>query len=427
MRFSVSRAIPDLSKGLRYAFSAKAPAPGVYPPGSPEFRYWTAADALRRGADFWARVTRISQWQPGSTLAVKLDEGEDLNAYYDREALNFFHGPGAAGGTVYSGESPDVLCHEMGHAILDALKPELWDAAGFEPAAFHEAFGDISAILSAIQLPSLRTAILNETGGHPGRSSRLSRLAEQLGSALRVSAPDAVDADCLRNAVNSFSYGNPASLPSQAPATQLSSEPHSFSRPFTGAIFEILAALTVHRAKGAHPGENDLLLAGDDVAHIIVAGIANAPVTSNWYAQAAAAMVQASTSVDPTYPAILKGVFVRRAILSLHSAAQLHQFAAAAAGFAAATAATGISSPAEMALPADHYGLDAPVLVNAPSGPPPFTAMGMVSHEQLEPPSAAEAARTFVDDLFRRGRVITASKAIRISSWPTFVVGTAIG
>ena len=62
----------------------------------------------------------------------------------------------AAGRTVFSGESPDVVCHELGHAILDSLKPQLFDAASMEVAAFHESFGDMSASLSALQLPSLR-------------------------------------------------------------------------------------------------------------------------------------------------------------------------------------------------------------------------------------------------------------------------------
>ena len=76
------------------------------------------------------------------------------------------------------GESPDIVCHEMGHAILDAIKPQLWGAASHEAAAFHESFGDMSAILSALQLQSLRSAILRDTGGHLYQSSRLSRLAE---------------------------------------------------------------------------------------------------------------------------------------------------------------------------------------------------------------------------------------------------------
>ena len=233
--------VPDLArKPLAYRFHGRAPKPATYQPGAAGFRYWNAAAALRRGADFWAARVPSGQWQMGPTLSIFLDAGEDLNAYYDRRALNFFHGPGPTG-TVYSGESPDVLLHEMGHAILDAVKPQLWDVASLEPPEFHEAFGDMSAILGALQLPSLRIAVLSETAGQLYRNSRLSRLAEQLGTAIRTRVPDAVDPDCLRNAVNSFVYQDPVPLPSSGPASRLTSEPHSFSRVFTGAFFDALA------------------------------------------------------------------------------------------------------------------------------------------------------------------------------------------
>src|SRR5436305_14149764 len=95
----VSRPVPELShKPLAFSFPNPIPAPESYPPGSAQFRYWTAAEALRRGADFWAPLLPVHNWEPGDTLAVLLDEGEDLNAFYDRNALNFFHGPGAGGG-----------------------------------------------------------------------------------------------------------------------------------------------------------------------------------------------------------------------------------------------------------------------------------------------------------------------------------------
>src|SRR6266516_6273737 len=162
-------------------------------------------------------------------------------SFYDREGLKFFHAT-AAGRTVFSGESPDIVCHELGHAILDSFKPQLFDAASIEVAAFHESFGDMSALLSALQLPSVREAVLAETGGVLGRSSRLSRLAEQLGWAIRQSVPSAVEPDCLRNAVNTLFYRDPDTLPTTAPGTSLSSEPHSFSRVFTGAFFEGLAS-----------------------------------------------------------------------------------------------------------------------------------------------------------------------------------------
>ena len=44
--------LPDPSKRpLAYNFPGRAPTPGAQP-GAASFRYWTAAEALRRGADF---------------------------------------------------------------------------------------------------------------------------------------------------------------------------------------------------------------------------------------------------------------------------------------------------------------------------------------------------------------------------------------
>ena len=149
---------------------ATAPAPKAYAPGTSQFRYWAAAEALRRGADFWGPLLAGTSWEVGPTLPVELDAGTDLNAFYDREGLKFFHGS-AGGRTVYSGESPDVVCHELGHAVLDSFKPQLWDAASIEAAAFHESFGDMSALLSALQLPTVRQTILVETGGVLYRAS----------------------------------------------------------------------------------------------------------------------------------------------------------------------------------------------------------------------------------------------------------------
>jgi hypothetical protein len=395
-----SRPVPDLShKPLAFSFPKPVPAPGAYDPGTKQFRYWTAAEALRRGADFWAMLLPVQSWQPGETLRVVLDEGVDLNAYYDRNALNFFHGPGSGGQTVYSGECPDVVCHEMGHAILDAIKPELWDAASQEAAAFHEGFADISAILSALQLPSLRGTVLNETEGHLYRSSRLSRLAEQLGSAIRAQVPDAVDPDCLRNAVNSFTYADPIELPSSAPASQLSSEPHSFSRVMSGAVFEVIAGmLTASSANARAPTDQDLARVSGEIGRILIEAIVAAPLAPNFFAQVAAQMVQVSEAVNADYPGVLRGVFVRRSILSLEAATGLH-------ALPVLSAAPTTAAAAQIALPGARYGLVQPLLVQAAAQPHHFATAGAPNGGSIQPPNALEAARAFVDDLFRNGRI----------------------
>jgi hypothetical protein len=404
----VDRPAPDLSATpLAFSFDQTAPPAAVYQPGTLEFRYWTAAEALRRGADFWAPLMPKAQWQGDrDTLKVILDASEDLNAYYDRDALNFFHGAGATG-TVYSGESPDIVCHEMGHAILDSIKPQLWDATSNEVAAFHESFADISAILSALQLPSLRSAILTDTAGSLYRSSRLSRLAEQLGSAIRLIQSDAVEPDCLRNAVNSWTYQDPNALPQGGPSTQLTSEAHNFSRVFTSAAFEILAGVLSLKAGSNPPKEADLQAASVDFARILIEGVVQAPVAPNWYAQVAAAMVNASAAHNASYPAVLNSAFVRRSILSLDSATSVRQLHLS---IAAKAAATDVKQPlSELALPGDDYGLDDAIVVMAASHSRPFIAKAgaTLQNGSLEPVSSSTAARGYLDDLFTRGRIDT--------------------
>ena len=263
--------------------------------------------------------------------------------------------------------------------------------------------------LSALQLPSLRSAILSDTQGHLYRNSRLSRLAEQLGTAIRLQAPDAVDRDCLRNAVNSFTYRDPITLPQMAPASQLSSEAHSFSRVFTGTVFEIMGGLL--NAKAASPGaptQQELLTLSGEIADILIAGVTKAPVVANWYAQVAASMVTASAAVNAKYPAILKAVFVRRSILSLSSASNVQTLQTSIAPMAARAAAGRASEPlVTLALPSADYGLDKPLLVEAASQARQFaaSAAATLGNGSLEPASSSTAARAFVDDLFSRGRV----------------------
>ena len=401
----VNRPVPELGKTpLAFAFPRAPAKAGVYPQGTAEFRYWTAAEALRRGADYWAKCIPLTNWEVGPTLKVILDEGTDLNAYYDRAALNFFHGPAPEAGTVYSGESPDIVCHEMGHAVLDSFKPQLWSAGSQEVAAFHESFADISALLSAIQLPSLRADILTTTGGALYRSSRLSRLAEQLGAAIRAQSPDAVDSDCLRNAVNSFTYQDPKTLPSSAPASQLSSEPHSFSRVFTGAFFEMLgAALTAKAADAQRPTDLELVTVSDDLARILVEGIKAAPVVANWYAQVASSMVLAAGGVDEAYGPIIKAVFVRRAILSLHSATAMAQFSQVRA----AVVPPGVTTELPvLGITATHYGIDGLLFLESAAQPRAYLVTAAATDASpLDQASGSAAAQEFADDLFTRGRV----------------------
>jgi hypothetical protein len=407
----IQRPDPNLSAGP-FSFTMQAPVdplppPDVYNVGTVNFRIWAASEAARRGADFWTGIFQGAglggkTWQPGAPLPIILDEGLDLNAFYDRNALNFFHGPEGRK-TVFSGESPDVVCHELGHAILDAARPELFDAQFPETSAFHESFGDMSAILSALQLESIRTGLLSDTNSQIDRASRVSRLAEQLGDAIRLQAPDAVDPDCLRNAANSFVYEDPQTLPSNAPASTISSEPHSFSRVFTGAFLNALAGMLLARV--AAPAADDLLAASADMATILIRGVLAAPVLPDYYSQVALQIINASQGVNGgVYTPIFRGAFVNREIITVDAAVAALPPQHSAMGMAAGT--TTASSVTSSAHAGERFGLRGKrVVIDVHHSFRPFAAAPAVITGTATPPVHEEAATAFVGDLFRRGRV----------------------
>ena len=389
---------------------AVAPTAKLYAAGTAGFRYWTAAEALRRAADFWGSVLPGVQWQPGKSLPVDLDHGVDLNAFYDRVGLRFFHAS-AGGKTVYSGESPDVVAHELGHAILDSIKPALWDAMSMEIGSFHESFGDMSGLLAALQLAEVRSGVLAETGGSIARNSRWSRLAEQLGWAIRLVAPDAVDADCLRNAANSFSYRNPASLPRSAPATQLSREVHSFSRVFTGAALDCLAGMLKSRPTA---DSANLRIVSRDFAAILVAGIQASPVVTGFYAQVASHAVVAAEQLFPSsgYAAALKSGFMKHAILSPTAVAAV---AGASTRDVAAAAEPEATTPALESVDVRRYGLGAKDLYMVTAGQKDRfrSAASAVPSVESSEGSAADAAKGYLEDLISSGRIRSAGGAAR--------------
>jgi hypothetical protein len=412
----ITVAVPNQSaQPLPFKISGTTPPPKVYQPDTSNFRFYAAASALRRTADFWGvLLPQGTRWEVGQRLPVVLDDGVDLNAFYtrggfgDAPGLHFFH-QNVAGRTFFSGESPDVVCHEMGHAVLDAIRPQLFDAQTIEAAAFHEFFGDASAILSALQTSSFRQAVFNETQGVLNRASRLSRLAEQLGAAIRVQHPDAVDRDCLRNAVNSFFYRDPQTLPPSGPASQLSSEPHSFSRVFTAAFLDALAG--IFRLQGNPATADDMVKATQDAGRLLVAGVLDAPVVPDYYSQVAAHMISAGESApfNGKYRDVLKSAFVRRGILSLQAAATISNVKVDSprrSAMAGAKTAESKELP-KAAISGAQYGLTRAALkVHTAEEPKRFAVTSSsITLGPVEPRSPQNAAESFTEDLFQRGRV----------------------
>jgi hypothetical protein len=405
----IPRPVPDPGRDpLPCRIEGAAPRPDEYDPSSAQFRYWVAADALRRVADYWGAILGDVAWHStvGDKLTIVLDEGRDFNAFYDREGLHFFHDTTPDDTTCFSDNSPDVVCHEFGHATLDAIRPQLWDAASLEVPAFHESFGDMTSMLTELQLESVRETVIATTGGKLARSSRLSRLAEQLGWAIRQTAPDAVDRDCLRNAANSFFYADPVTLPPSAPANQLSSEPHSFSRLFTGAFLSSLAGMFAKT-----DGNSDSLQkVSVDLGTLLVDAVKATPVVAAYYSQIAAHMLALAQQRFPDngYVDALRAGFAGHGILALQHTTVTLNDAGKAMGMVRRAGSPSELTP--MALSGTPYGLGEDVLVHVGSEPKRFAvASAAPDTGAVEGTPYDRAAAALLEDLFRRGHVRVAA------------------
>ncbi len=296
-----------------FRVEGRAPEPKPYPPDTGEFLYWQLASALERGKRLWQGLRPGGRWVPGAVLPAVPVAGDDLNAYYDRRALRFFRARDArTGAVVQSGDSVDVAAHEQGHAVLDALRPDLWDAPHFEVAAFHEAFGDLAAIFVALAEPPLASRVVEETGGDPARSNLVSRLAEELGGAVRDRyGEDAAMPRSLRDAANDFRYADPKTLPDSAPASALSAEPHSFCNVMTGAGWDLLVAL--FRAGPESDRVGALRNAAAALARLAVAAAEAAPSGADFFGRVARRLVRAARDAGAaSAPEIVRALVARR-------------------------------------------------------------------------------------------------------------------
>lgn len=132
----------------------------------------------------------------------------DANAYYDPdknailfgyfEAASQVQGTNFPGGVIFTCLSPDIVAHEVTHAILDSIHPRFVENTNPDVAAFHEGFADIVALLQRFTIPSLVEHQIAQTRGSLEEFSFLGELATQFGNALQGSR------GALRGAIGKF-------------------------------------------------------------------------------------------------------------------------------------------------------------------------------------------------------------------------------
>jgi hypothetical protein len=297
--------------------------PGTYKPLTPQFDYWQAQTALIAGMNTWKAIDgkALAKWFGNkASLPVLTNAGDDLNAFYDRASLQFFvHTFGDV--TVHSAESVDVVTHEQGHAILDAIRPDFWDVPFIEVGAFHEAFGDCIALLTAFTDKAICDRVVATT---PDLSAPhfVESLAEQLGDAIRREyGSGSVEAGALRHALNNFRWSDPTTLPPNAPANQLAGEVHSFARVFVGAFYD-----TIRNIYGASTTKTSagLQRAAAHAGGLLVQAVRIVPAAPRVFEGVGRRMLQAEASLKGgNYASQVRSAFARHGMTLPAPAASL--------------------------------------------------------------------------------------------------------
>ena len=292
MRSQAKRATRPASRS-GFVYSNTSPE-GLALPGTPKFLFWQAREAAIAALQAWeASAGNHTAWQGNrKKLQLLQDEGVDLNAFYDRASFSFFHQP-MGNRTFFSGASTDVVAHEVGHGLLDSVRPDFFSVNFLEVGAFHEAFGDCMAILTALNDKDTRVKLLQQAPTLRKRNF-VESTAEDLSQGIGLIAPGH-NASEPRHAFNTLQYQIPSTLPSNGGPGVLINEVHSFGMVFTGCFWDLIANLF---AAAPQRTEATLLAAAQAAGRILIAGARGAVITPRFTASVGRAMTLADQTLN---------------------------------------------------------------------------------------------------------------------------------
>jgi hypothetical protein len=198
-------------------------------------------------------------WASGlGRLIVLPHAGYGRNAFYDRAtgALHFLYFEGRREQEpVFTCLSHDIVTHELGHAVLDGLKPYYNEVSSVEAAGFHEYFGDALALASSL---TFRDVLVRAVGDAPVQLGQefIGKIAEEFGSA-QSGAPGYLRAAFERRTMAELAG---------------TKEEHDYSQVLTNAFYVFLALQYEERVKQLRPrGGRDALDGGQTVAALVSA------------------------------------------------------------------------------------------------------------------------------------------------------------
>lgn len=246
------------------------------------------------------------------------------NAFYSRDggSINFFSYLDEGRNVHRTGIHSDVVSHELGHAVLDAIRPTYITSFSVPSGGYHESFGDMLAMLRALHEPDVLDHLKKETKGDLAQSNIATKLAEEFGQSL-------VGTPYLRDAVNNHKFADQHFLTytgnKEDGANSFGTEPHAYANLFTGAFYDLFQKvyekaaedpdLTFHQA---------VAQARDTMGNLLFRATELAPVGNPAYPEMAMAFLQADILDNGgENSSEIAEVFAQRNILHKETAGEL--------------------------------------------------------------------------------------------------------
>ena len=312
---------PNLESNLK--FTVGQFKGGGYQPHQVEFQAANCYVAVTNTLNYMNKMTSkpLTRWAGSGNLQIlPRAGGNDINAFYNRRTLSFFHFTHKRlGGSIYTSNSADVISHELGHALLDSWRPDTWGKLSVEIFGFHEAFADFTSLVHALTYREVIERVLKETKGDLRKENMISKIAEEVGISIYklVGPSHGHSGKSLRSAINNFNYVNPSKLPKKGRHDQLLAEPHSFGRIFLGAFYEMLVMIYEDvKSTKKWNDVNSLAIARDTLTRYVLNSVHNAPLNTRFFSSFAKTMLWSDVTLgNRKYHDRMQKIFFDRNIL----------------------------------------------------------------------------------------------------------------
>ena len=252
--------------------------------------------------------SKIKQWFGNKPLFIQPIYSSGLNAFYDRNSLLFCYKTSIfKKRTVYAVDSVDIVSHELGHAILDSLRPDFWNMQSLEIWSFHEAFADVCAFINVTNNVNIIDRIFNETNGDLSKSNIATRIGEDLASSTSLNKK------YLRDISKEFEYINPSLINENY---NLKKEPHDFSQIISSVWYHSLVEIfKIEKEDNKDNKFNNIQLfeyAKEEAFIALIKTVKSVPATDNFFSAFAKIFI---LNLKSKYKQYIQNLFEKRKII----------------------------------------------------------------------------------------------------------------